>query len=136
MELKAFRSVLGEIIWLQRFSKPELLLAQQMLSRCTHPTVYDLSLGIAALQYAALTTPSPQRWLGGPLGSTITSTVDTSLASLDDSKSQSAWSVHVGGGGAAILTGHAQTITCSSSTDAELLETIWLYLIRYMLTVF
>ena len=90
-----------------------------MLSRCTHPTVYDLSLGIAALQYAALTTPSPQRWLGGPLGSTITSTVDTSLASLDDSKSQSAWSVHVGGGGAAILTGHAQTTTCSSSTDAE-----------------
>jgi len=119
LELKAFRSVLGEIIWLQRFSKPELLYAQQMLSRCTHPTLYDLNLGIAALQYAAFTTPDLQRWLGGPLGSTITTTVDTSFASLPDSKSQSAWSVHVGGGGAAIFTGHAQTITCSSSTDAE-----------------
>ena len=119
LELKAFRSVLGEIIWLQRFSKPELLFAQQMLSRCTHPTLYDLNLGIAALQYAAFTTPDLQRWLGGPLGSTITTTVDTSFASLPNSKSQSAWSVHVGGGGAAIFTGHAQTITCSSSTDAE-----------------
>ena len=119
LELKAFRGVLGEIIWMQRFSKPELLFAKQSFSRCTHPTLYDLNLGILAIQYSAFTTRDLIRWVGGPQGPIITTTVNSSLASLPDSKSQSAWSVHIGGGGASIFTGHAQTITCDSSTSSE-----------------
>lgn len=61
LEMRRFRSVPGEVVQLQRLSKPELLLAQQQVSRCTHPTLYDLNPGTAALQCAAFTTFDLQR---------------------------------------------------------------------------
>jgi hypothetical protein len=117
---RRYQKVLGEILWLKTFSKPEVGFAHQRLSRVTEPTLYDYNLGVRTIQYC-IGTRDIIRWLGGPHGPLITATVDTSFAPSHnpDMKSQSSWSVHVGGGGASIFDAKKQTITADSSAAAE-----------------
>ena len=117
---RRYQKVLGEILWLKTFSKPEIAFAHQRLSRVTEPTLYDYNLGVRTIQYC-IGTRDKIRWLGGPHGPIITATVDTSFAPSHnpDLKSQSSWSVHLGGGGASIFDAKKQTVTADSSAAAE-----------------
>ena len=117
---RRYQKVLGEILWLKTFSKPEIAFAHQRLSRVTEPTLYDYNLGVRTIQYC-VGTRDKIRWLGGPHGPVITASVDTSFAPSHnpDLKSQSSWSVHVGGGGASIFDAKKQTVTADSSAAAE-----------------
>jgi len=114
-----YHAMLGDLLWMQRFSKPQVVYAHQRLSRMSSPTLYNLHIGIQAIQYCAFTTQDDIRWVGGPAGPIIQTTVDSSFASEDNRKSLSSWTVHVGGGGAAICGAKTQTICADSTTSAE-----------------
>ena len=114
-----YHAMLGDLLWMQRFSKPQVAYAHQRLSRMSSPTLYNLNIGIQAIQYCAFTTQNDIRWVGGPAGAIIQTTVDSSFASEDNRKSLSSWTVHVGGGGAAICGAKTQTICADSTTSAE-----------------
>jgi hypothetical protein len=117
-DVRQFQSILGDILWLQRLSKPELVFAHQHLCRITNPTLFDYNIAIRVVHYC-IGTKDDIRWLGGSHGPIITSSVDSSFASHPDLKSQSCWTVHVGGGGATICDSKKQSITAYSSTTAE-----------------
>lgn len=117
-DIRQFQSILGDILWLQRLSKPELVFAHQHLCRITNPTLFDYNIAIRVIHYC-IGTKDDIRWLGGSHGPIITSSVDSSFASHPDLKSQSCWTIHVGGGGAAICESKKQSITADSSTTAE-----------------
>jgi len=117
-DVRQFQSILGDILWLQRLSKPELVFAHQHLCRITNPTLFDYNIAIRVVHYC-IGTKDDIRWLGGSHGPIITSSVDSSFASHPDLKSQSCWTVHVGGGGATICDSKKQSITADSSTTAE-----------------
>ena len=117
-DARHFQSVLGDILWLQRLSKPELVLAHQHLCRVTRPTLFDYNLAVRATHYCT-GTRDDTRWLGGSSGPTTTSAADSSLASHPDIKSQSCWTAHVGGGGAATCESKKQSTTADSSTTTE-----------------
>jgi hypothetical protein len=104
---------------MQRFSKPQVAYSHQRLSRMSSPTLYNLHIGVQAIQYCAFTTQNEIRWVGGPAGAIIQTTVDSSFASEDNRKSLTSWTVHVGGGGAAICGAKTQTICADSTTSAE-----------------
>ena len=117
-DIPKYQAVLGDILWLQRLSKPEIIFASQHLSRISKPTLYDYNLGLLVLKYC-VGTKDNIRWLGGPHGPIVTASVDSSFASHPDLKSQSCWTVHIGGGGATICDAKKQSITADSSTAAE-----------------
>jgi len=117
-DVRQFQSILGDILWLQRLSKPELVFAHQHLCRITNPTLFDYNIAIRVIHYC-IGTKDDIRWLGGSHGPIITSSVDSSFASHPDLKSQSCWTIHVGGGGATICESKKQSITADSSTTAE-----------------
>ena len=85
-DLSKYQAILGDMIWLQRLSKPEIIFAHQHLSRITKPTLYDYKLGLHVLHYC-IGTADKIRWLGGPHGPIITASVDSSFASHSDLKS-------------------------------------------------
>ena len=103
------------------FSKPEVAFAHQHLSRITKPTLYDYNLSIRAIQSIqyCIGTRDNIRWIDGPYGPIITGRVDSSFASHPDLKSQSSWSVHIGGGGASIFGTKKQIITVNCSASCE-----------------
>ena len=113
-----YQSTLGDMLWLQRLSKPEATFAHQHLSRTSHPTLCDYHLGVRVLQYCT-GTAGDTRWTGGPHGPTATATADSSLAFHSDLKSQSAWTTHTGGGGATSGDSKKQSTTADSSTTSE-----------------
>ena len=113
-----FQSTLGGTLWLQRLSKPELVFAHQHLCRVTRPTLFDYNLAVRVVHYCT-GTKDDSRWLGGSSVPTTTSTVDSSFASHPGLRSQSCWTVHVGGGGAAMCESKKQSTTADSSTTSE-----------------
>jgi hypothetical protein len=72
------------------------------------------------MHFCIATKDIPRR-IGGPYGTTLTATVDSSFASHDDLKGQSSYTMTIGGIGTVMMDTKKQNITAQSSTDSELL---------------
>ena len=80
------------------------------------------------MHYCIATKHIPRR-IGGPLGTSLTGTVDSSFANHPDLKGQSCYTLTLGGIGTVMTEDtKKKTITAQSSTDSELLGAGWLLL--------
>ena len=72
------------------------------------------------IMHYCIGTKNIPRILCGKYGPILTGTVDSSFASHPDRKGQSCFTLHLGGGGAAIMDTKKQTVTPYSSTESEI----------------
>ena len=121
-EINKFQQLLGDVLWITRMTKPNVKYPVNFYSRTVqpNPTLYDYLETLRIMHYCIATKHIPRR-IGGPYGTTLTGTVDSSFASHDDLKGQSCYTLSIGGIGTVMMDTKKQNITAQSSTDSELL---------------
>ena len=119
-EHKEFQGVLGDCLWIAMHTKPIVKFALQVYSRKVSPapTLYDFKQARRIMMYCIGTKHIP-RIIGGKFGAVLTTAVDSSPQSWPDGTGQTSYSIHVGGGGAAILDSVKQKILTGSSAECE-----------------
>ena len=114
------REIIGDLLWIAMHTKPIIKYALNVYSRkiSPNPTLFDYNQLLRIMYYCIGTKDEPRR-IGGIHGVSIQATVDSSFPSTDDMKGQSAYSIHIAGGGAVIFDTHKHTGTAEPSADSE-----------------
>jgi len=120
-ETSKMREIIGDLLWIAMHTKPIIKYALNVYSRkiSPNPTLFDYNQLLRIMHYCIGTKNEPRR-IGGKHGVTLQATVDSSFPSTDDMKGQSAYSIHVSGGGAVIFDTHKHTATAGSSAESEI----------------
>jgi hypothetical protein len=122
-EITALQMLLGDCLWLTQHTRIDVKFPVNHFSRCTSPspTLYDYLETLRVMHYM-IGTASYARRIGGMHGAVLTATVDAAFMTHPDSKGHSSYTIHMGGGGGAVMAdSKKQTITGTSSTDTELI---------------
>ena len=119
-EVKELQGILGDALWIAMHTKPIVKFALQIYSRkvSPNPTLYDLKQARRIILYCIGTKDIP-RIIGGKYGAVLTGTVDSAFATHLDRKGQTGLTIHVGGGGAAIVESVKQKVLTGSSAESE-----------------
>ena len=119
---KKFQEILGDLLWVIMHIKPNVKFIHNMLSRKVSPALnlYDFKQALQSMHYCIGTKYIP-RIIGDQHGVIVTGTVDSSHASHDDLKGHSAYSLHMGGGGAFQFETKKHTVHAASSAESEVL---------------
>ena len=120
-QISKMREIIGDLLWIAMHTKPTIKYALNVYSRriSPNPTQFDYNQLLRIMHYCIGTKDEPRR-IGGKHGVSLQATVDSSFPSTDDMKGQSAYSIHVSGGGAVIFDTHKHTATAGSSAESEI----------------
>ena len=122
-EINSLQQLLGDCLWLTQHTRIDVKYPVNHFSRCVSPspTLYDYKQTLRIMHYM-IGTKTKARRIGGMHGAVLTATVDASFASHPDLKGQNCYTLHMGGGGAVMMSTKKQTVTPQSTADSEALS--------------